>query len=206
MAMRASCIVLAGGRSRRMGTDKKSVELGGKTFLERVVESARGVCGEVIVSVASEAQKRGVEGMALGGAAAVVDEAGPIGPLGGLLTVLKRCTCEYVLVLTCDSPAPRSGVLRRMLEEIGSHDALVPRDGDCIHPLQALYRVGPLLSACEEALGRGIRDVKGAIARMADVRYISVEEFRAQDRELLTFFNVNTPRDLERLKALLGVG
>ncbi|MBI4343980.1 MAG: molybdenum cofactor guanylyltransferase [Euryarchaeota archaeon] len=204
--MRASCIVLAGGRSRRMGTDKKSVELGGKTFLERVVESARGVCGEVIVSVASETQRREVEGMALGGAAAVVDEEGPIGPLGGLLTALKRCTGEYALVLTCDSPALRSGVLRQMLEEIGDHDALIPRDGDRIHPLQALYRTDPFLAACEEAMGRGIRDVKGAVARMADVRYISVEEFRAQDRELLTFFNVNTPGDLERLKALLGAG
>ena len=189
-----------------MGTDKKSMELGGKTFLERVVESARGICDEVMVSVASEAQRREVEGMALGGAATVVDEEGPIGPLGGLLTALRRCTCEYALVLTCDSPAPRSGVLRRMLAEIGDHDALVPRDGDCVHPLQALYRTGPLRSACEETLGGGARDVKGAVARMADVRYISVEEFRAQDRELLTFFNVNTPGDLERLKALLGAG
>ena len=204
--MRASCIVLAGGRSRRMGMDKKSMELGGKTFLEKVVESARGVCDEVIVSVASETQRREVEGMALGVAAAVVDEWGPIGPLGGLLTALKRCTGEYALVLTCDSPVLRSGVLRRMLAEIGDHDALVPRDGDYIHPLQALYRTGPLLAACEETLGGGARDVKGAIARMADVRYISVEEFRAQARELLTFFNVNTPRDQERLRALLGAG
>ncbi|MEK6976928.1 MAG: molybdenum cofactor guanylyltransferase [Candidatus Hydrothermarchaeota archaeon] len=202
----ASCIVLAGGRSRRMGMDKKSMELGGKTFLEKVVESARGVCDEVIVSVASEAQRRGVEGMALGVAATVVDEAGPIGPLGGLLTALKRCTREYALVLTCDSPVPMPDVLRQMLDEIGPHGALVPRDGDYIHPLQALYRVEPLLAACEEALGRGARDVKGVVARMADVRYISVEEFRAQDRELLTFFNVNTPRDLERLRALLGAG
>ena len=189
-----------------MGTDKKSMELGGKTFLERVVESARGVCDEVIVSVASEAQRREVEGMALGGAATVVDEAGPIGPLGGLLMALKRCNSKYALVLTCDSPAPQSGVLRRMLATIGPHDALVPRNWDYIHPLQALYRVDPFLAACEEALGSGVRDIKGAVARMADVRYISVEEFRAQDRELLTFFNVNTPGDLERLKALLGAG
>lgn len=205
MFKKASCIVLAGGRSRRMGMDKKSMELGGKTFLERVLEGAREVCDEVIISVASEAQRRVVGDMTLAGAVTVVDEVS-IGPLGGLLTALKRCTREYALVLTCDSPAPRSGVLRQMLVEIGPHDALVPKDGAHLYPLQALYRVEPLLAACEEALGRGIRDVKGAIARMADVRYISVEEFRGRDRELLTFFNVNTPRDLERLKALMGVG
>ncbi len=194
-----SCIVLAGGRSERMGRDKRALEVGGKSFLERALETARSVSDDVVLSVASRNQVPGN----LGTIKIAIDEAPNTGPLGGLLASLRLCRHEYAAVMPCDSPLLRAEVFKLMADKAKGYDAVVPRNGELIEPLHAVYKVKAMLAACEEAFSEGNLEVHGAIARLGKVRYVPVEELKAADQGLLTFFNVNYPKDLTKLSELI---
>ncbi len=195
-----SCIILAGGKSERMGKDKRSLELEGKPFLERVLETAHNFSDEVIISLGSDDQTLG---MKLGTDKVAVDEVPDSGPLGGLMTALKLCEHEYTAVAPCDSPLLKAEVFRFMADRAPGYDAVVPKNGELIEPLHAIYRVAPMLSACQEAFSEGYLEVKNALGRLDRVRYVPVEEFKDMDQELLTFFNVNYPRDWTKINELM---
>ncbi len=196
-----SCIVLAGGKSERMGRDKRSLELGGKAFLERALEAARGFSDDVILSLASRKQ---IAGFDLNIEKVAIDEAPYSGPLGGLIAGLKLCGHKYTAVVPCDSPLLKQEVFRFMADKALGYDAVVPKNGELLEPLHAVYKVAPMLAACEEAFSEGYLEVTNAIARLERVRYLPLEEFKAVDQGLLTFFNVNYPSDLNKLSELMG--
>ncbi|MEE9594603.1 MAG: molybdenum cofactor guanylyltransferase [Candidatus Hydrothermarchaeales archaeon] len=195
-----SCIILAGGKSERMGKDKRSLELEGKPFLERVLETAHNFSDEVIISLGSDDQ---IAGMKLEADKVAVDEVPDSGPLGGLMTALKLCEHKYTAVAPCDSPLLKAEVFMFMADRASGYDAVVPKNGELIEPLHAIYKVATMLSACQEAFSEGYLGVTNALGRLDRVRYVNVEEFKDIDQELLTFFNVNYPRDLTKINELM---
>jgi len=199
--LQLSCIVLAGGRSERMGRDKRELRLGCKSFLELAVEKAGQIAGDVIVAVGDERQGEGVEG-----ARKVVDEQRHRGPLFGLATALKACRRDYVAVLPVDAPLLNPGIYRLMAGEVERTrglEAVVPLGPSGPEPLLALYKVKPFLKACERAIAEGGERAMDAVERLRQVRYLHADMFKAVDPELLSFRNINTPEDL---RALLGGG
>jgi len=196
-----SCIVLAGGRSERMGKDKRSLELGGKLFLEKVLETAHSFSDEVILSVGSNDQ---IADMELDVDKIAIDEVPDSGPLAGILAALKLCKYEYTAVAPCDSPLLRAEVIKFMSDKAQGYDAVVPQNKERIEPLHAVYKVAPMLSACQETFKEDRRDVRSAVKRLANVMYVPVEEFKTVDQTLLSFFNVNYPQDLTKLNELIG--
>ncbi|KYH38819.1 MAG: molybdopterin-guanine dinucleotide biosynthesis protein A [Candidatus Bathyarchaeota archaeon B23] len=198
-----AAVILAGGGGERLGRPKPLVELGGRPLIAYALEAALEVVDEVVV-VASKGTSTVLRGMLPRGVEVVEDLEGGRGPLMGLYTGLRAVGVHYALVLPCDSPLLNIDVLRYLLERAEGFDAAVPRwPNGYIEPLHSVYRVEPSLRACGEALESGGLEVRGLLERLEGVLYVPTEELRALDPGLHTFFNVNTPEELEEAEHIL---
>ncbi len=192
-----SCIVLAGGKSRRMGRDKRELILGGKTFLELAVEKAKKISSGVVLSFGEEGQGRGFKGVTV-----VIDEVKDRGPLFAILSSLKSCKKDFTAILPLDSPLLETGIYDVMLAEIEKHpnvEGVVPRSRMGIEPLTGVYQTRALLTACENTIKFGMERVMDAVSSLKNVTFLDLDEFRSVDPKLLSFHNVNTQADLDRL-------
>ncbi len=116
------------------------------------------------------------------------------GPLVGVYTGLKAARNEFIFAVACDMPFISGRLARRLAELRGGHDAVVPVIDEYQEPLFAVYSK-TTLSHAGEAL-RGGRLGLHRLFNDLDVLYVSEEELRACDPELLSFVNVNTPEEL----------
>lgn len=194
-----TALVLAGGKSVRMGRDKSRLRLGDKTLLERVLEAVAPLCQEVVL-VTGKGQSldwlpnrytfRSVEDLHPGR-----------GPLGGLYTGLKASSHSYGVVVGCDMPFLNRRLLTFLVEQARTYDAVVPLVHGRPQPLHAVYS-RRCLEAAEGLLARkdaGLRDLMAAV----NTKYVSQEEVARYDSHLTSFFNVNTPSDLKEAERLL---
>jgi molybdopterin-guanine dinucleotide biosynthesis protein A len=191
-----SCIVIAGGKSKRMGMDKKFIKVKGKAFIEHAVTAAEKIGEEVIIVLGSEKEKKKIR---LGNLVVVDEEEGK-GPLMGMLTGLKKCKGKYALVLPVDTPLMEPKVLEYIVEQRHGYDAVIPKNGEHIHPLHAVYKVKAMIDACYKTLQEGNMSVHIAAKRLKKIMFIPVDELRKYDKDLLTFKSINTPEDLKRQK------
>jgi molybdopterin-guanine dinucleotide biosynthesis protein A len=186
-------IVLAGGRSERMGQDKALLRHDGLTLLETVVSTLRPFACEIVI-VADRAEK-----YALPGCRTVGDDYQQTGPLGGIVTGLRTLGAGSHLVVACDMPSLQPAVLRLLRDVAGPEwDAVVPEIGGRLEPLCALY-TDTALPALEHFLADGGRALHRALGTIR-TRVVPEAELRRHDPTLLTFTNLNTPDDLERLQ------
>src|SRR3990172_5857725 len=173
-----SCIVVAGGKSTRMGMDKRSLKLREKSFFEIAVENARKVSSNVIISLGSKDQiEDDMEGVEV-----VFDEEKERGPLFALVSSLKACKKEYAALLPVDAPLLNPMVYERMAAEIEQNprlEAVIPRSPHGDEPLFGMYNVQVFLKACRETIAKGEESVAGAVSLLKNVRYLDLEEFRA---------------------------
>ncbi|MBI4234075.1 MAG: molybdenum cofactor guanylyltransferase [Chloroflexi bacterium] len=193
-------IILAGGKSTRLGRDKAKERVGGQTLLERAVAALAQVAEEVIIVVASD-QERGVP---RGPRVRVAEDVHPgRGPVGGLHAGLLACRSPHAWAVACDMPFLNPRLLRSLMALAPGYDAVVPRTGGRDHTLHAVYGRG-CLDTLEGLLAQeqehpGILDL---LARVR-VRYVQEAEVRLLDPEGLSLFNINSPQDLERARALV---
>jgi len=181
-------IVLAGGRSQRMGVTKAGLMLGGETFLERAVSLLTGICNRVMISAAFD------EPVAVpADCAVIVDDEPGQGPLGGIASCLAASGEEWHLALACDLPLVRPELLRLLAEDAATGapaDAVVPHAQGRLQPLLAAYS-HRCLHPAREALAGGER----AVAAMLDqvkTRVLEEDALRGADPDLASFTNVNT--------------
>lgn len=139
--------ILAGGASRRMGRDKASVLLEGRTMLARVCSAATAAALPVMVIGREES---GAEQLP-GNIAFLPDATPALGPLGGLVTALRHAPPESDLILAaCDLPFVSAGEFHWLRTEAASAqelDGVVPLHGGRPQPLFAVYRPSCLPSA-----------------------------------------------------------
>lgn len=182
----ASGIILAGGFSRRMGTDKALLSLGGETLLTRTVRVVSEVTDDVLVIGRAE-------GDDASSARYLADDFPNSGPLGGILTGLHRARYPYASVAACDLPFLNADVLRLLLEVAEGYDAAVPHLDGRAHPTLAVYSrscIGPI----ERQVARGDLALSNLLAELR-VEWLDEEEIRRVDPVFRSFRNVNTPRD-----------
>jgi molybdenum cofactor guanylyltransferase len=184
-------IVLCGGESRRMGRSKALLPFGPETMVERTVRIVQQVVSPVIVV--------GAQGQSLPKFASNVrvlhDEIDAIGPLGGLCTGLAalRTECELAFVTACDTPFLDPQVIRYLVDSMGDHDLVIPREGDYYHPLTAVYRTR--LEQDVRQLVQAGRYRPAFLIETANTRQIDVELLRTVDPDLKTLRNLNTEAD-----------
>jgi molybdopterin-guanine dinucleotide biosynthesis protein A len=199
----APVIILAGGKSTRLGRDKASEVLAGRTLLQRAVDACAGVASRYVV-----VRARGQALPALEASAPVesVEDAYPeTGPLGGIYTGLTALAgaaeAGPALVLACDLPLLQPSLLKGLLRLAPGHDAVAPVRDRLPEPLCAVYSVR-CAEAAKRQLDAGAYRVAGLLEAV-DARYVPEGEWRPWDAEGLSFLNVNREDDLARARALL---
>jgi molybdopterin-guanine dinucleotide biosynthesis protein A len=190
-------IVLAGGRSERMGVAKALLRLNGETFLERAVALLGGMCKEIIIAASPTQPLPQIAGCRM-----VTDEKPGLGPLGGLVTALAASDDEWHLAVACDLPLARPEVLRLLAESAQDVDAIVPRTGGRLQTLLAAYS-RTCLEPGREVLARGERAVAAMLDRVK-MRVLEEEVLREADPALVSFVNVNTWEEYQAIRDRLS--
>lgn len=209
---RTAGIVLAGGRSTRMGADKATLAWEGATAIERVVRAVGAGAGRVVVVVAA-----GQELPALPAAVTVVADARPgRGPLEGLRTGLLALSRpdapDAVFVAAVDLPRLEPALVARVLRALGpGDDAAVPTLGGRDQPLAAAYRLGAVLALVEELAAGRDRSLVSLLARLR-VRRLGEDDLLADpavvaaDPGLAGLRDLDTPADLAQARRENGTG
>lgn len=189
--------IMAGGQSRRMGTDKAFVMLHGKPLVEHLVAKVRhlGQIETILITNRPDAYS-------FLGLPAYTDVLPGSGSLGGIYTALHYSRTSYVLILACDMPFVSTPLLKYMvrLTEGDSFDVIVPRVEGYPESMHAIYRrtcLGPIRAR----LNAGQLKVTGFYGEVC-VRAIDEPEYQIFDPKGLSFYNVNTPEDLARAQQL----
>lgn len=184
MCRALTLIIAAGGKSRRMGCDKRLLMLGEETMLERVLRRGRAAGFRKII-LAVEAESSPLRPLAEKyGAQFVCDAVRAQGPVSALSAGLAAAETEWSLVLSIDLPFFDFSFVQDLLAWTSGVQAVVPRVGDGAEPLAALYRKDASVTFAA-ALARGERRLQAILAELP-VRYVLCEARAA-------FFNVNTP-------------
>lgn len=152
-------IILAGGKSSRMGSDKGLLNLNGATFLSHIIDAVKPLVNDIIiVSNSMDYDTFGYKKVA-----DIIEDSGP---LAGLYTGLKHSKTDYNLVLSCDVPLINESVLKILIDEIDyKHDVVQIKSENKTMPLIAVYRKH-CLNTCFELLNKGERRLRLAVDQM----------------------------------------
>lgn len=190
-----SAFVLAGGQSRRMGTDKAFIELEGQSLLVRALNLVTGITPNVQI-LGSEA-KFGEFGKV------VEDQFSNHGPLGGIHAALRASSSELNLILAVDMPLVPEKFLRYLVGVARQHDAVVtvPKVSAGWQPLCAIYRP-PFADLAQDALQKGDNKID-ALFRETTLQVLEESELEREGFSSNMFRNLNTPEDLREAKSRL---
>ena len=198
----ASGVILAGGLSRRLGRDKALVPIGDQPLIQRVIQRVEQLSQEIMVVVSD--QNRADELPLDQEHRVVLDRYPGTGSLGGIFSGLDAASNGWTLVVACDMPFLNLSLLLRMMALTEDADAVVPVIDGRPEPTHALYSKA-CLPFIEPRLISGDLKISGFYDQVR-VRYLPEEDVVALDPEFLSFFNVNTPEDLERAVSLAAQG
>lgn len=182
--------IQAGGQSSRMGEDKALKPFLGRPLIQRVIERLQPIADELIVTTNRPAEYAFLR------LPLFMDLKPGRGALGGLHTAIASAKSPLVAVAACDMPfasAPMLETAARLLVE-ENLDVVIPRSGEGLEPLHAVYRRETCLPAIEAAIEA---DLWKVIAWFPQVR---VRELTADDER--AFWNVNTPEEFAEAERL----
>lgn len=182
-------VVLAGGRSRRMGRDKALLPVDKTPLLQRVIDVAAPLSAHRLLITNTPASH------ALFSWPHVADIYPDKGPLGGLYTALSYAETDYLLLLACDLPYLNGAFLRFLCQQIDEHQAVVPDSTDGLQPLCALYSRG-ILENVRLAIEQNRLGMRRLLAEL-NIRTLSAAESQPYDPDGRLFTNLNTPEDYQ---------
>jgi molybdopterin-guanine dinucleotide biosynthesis protein A len=187
-----SGFVLAGGKSTRMGQDKATLTLNGRTLLGHALAALRQVCRDVAILGKYELY---------GTLAPVYEDICPgCGPLGGIHTAISNTQTPYSLIIAVDTPFLMPEFLSYLAERAITSDAVVvtPEIDDYTQPLCTVYSLD-FLPIAERAIKTGNYKIVPLFPRNQTL-VIKEAELRRFAFGAEMFENLNTPEDMERAR------
>jgi molybdenum cofactor guanylyltransferase len=186
--MQLQAFILAGGQSRRMGTDKSQLRLENETFIDRIAAALEPVAESISLVGARQSHPR---------FRAVGDVYPGWGALGGLHAALAACTTEWAIVSACDLPFVTAELFKYLASLRKDHEAVVPVQSDGRpQPLAALYRIQPCLARATELIETGHRRPLDLL-ELVNTRWVPFTEITNLDQAESFFVNINTPDDYD---------
>ena len=183
-----SAALFAGGRSSRMGRDKAFLEIDGVALWQRQLQTLRDLAPSEIF-LAGPTQPEWIET----GLEIVADVGIDVGPLGGLVAVLRRCKNTRLLVLAVDLPNMTSEFLKQLLTTCPDNGGVIPKRSERFEPLAAVYPVR-CLPLAESCLDSGEYSLQQLVRRATGAGLMTTRKIA--NAELSLFFNLNTLADL----------
>jgi 5-formyltetrahydrofolate cyclo-ligase len=209
-------VVLAGGRSARMGRPKAELEIGGVPMVQRVIAALLAACDDVVVVAAARGrpQADAIEDLLRsdrdlpghrGRVRILHDDEEHAGPATALARVLPQIDAELAFVSGCDTPLLAPTLVRGLIARAadGSEEIVAPAPAGRLEPLLAVYRVEPMATRLALATRAG----PVPLLRVLDdarVRIVSGDDLAALDGGGASFLNVNRPSDLDAAERVLA--
>lgn len=189
-------ILLAGGKSRRMGADKRFLTVGDGTLLETSCNVLSRIFDHVCIVIAQDSQP-------LDARIPVIRDLVPsCGSLGGLYTGLQHAITKHIFLAACDMPFIHADLVRYMVEKKDNADVVLAEWNGRPQPTHAVYSRN-CLPVVEKLMSSGDLMIQRLIAVPAlRVRLVTEDEIHTIDPEGRSFLNVNTPSDLDRARSL----
>ncbi|MFO7982699.1 MAG: molybdenum cofactor guanylyltransferase [Desulfuromonadales bacterium] len=181
-------VILAGGKSSRMGHDKAILEIDGISFFEKTAAVFRSIFSRVLIA----GNRPDLAGPDL----AYIPDRYPGSALGGIYTGLAEAGTSFVFVGPCDLPFPRPELIRVLLDQRFGYDVVVPRTAKGLEPVFAVYGRN-CLAPMREMLERNHYRIYDLFPRVR-TREIDVTDFPEDWEQSL--WNVNTREDYQRLR------
>lgn len=193
--MSVTGIILAGGKSSRMGTNKGLQYLCGKPLISYAVQALSGLCDTIIISSSSnDYHSLGYE--------VVADVFPGIGPMGGIYSALKQSETEENLVLSCDLPFVSKELLAFILERASGYQVAVPWQGNQHYePLCGFYSLS-VLDQISTFIRKGNYKLPDLFEEIRINKLSVTSELAFYHSEL--FLNVNSKHDLAAAENLMN--
>lgn len=194
MVYQATGIILAGGKSSRMGRDKALILLKNRTFLEHSITKMKELFQEVLV-VSDKSNKYQVSNIKQ-----VVDIYPGCGPLGGIHAGLYTSEFEWVMVTACDMPCWDRKIIDELMKLRPGYDAVVPEVKNKPEPLFSLYNKSclPVIEQLLKQKSLKVTDLFSKIhTKKVDIQNLGKNIFPEE------FININTPEDMAKYKDFL---
>lgn len=176
--------VLAGGKSKRMGTDKAFLVFREKPMLQHMIDFLSPFCNKVFISGNnSEFASFNVN--------IIPDQFVNCGPLGGLFTALSYSDAEWNLITGVDTPLLENELIYLLESNLGNADCVVPSHRFGVEPLVAFYHRNSL-SIIEESINTGDYKLNNLLSKL-ETRYVDCNALIEKYPGL--FLNINRPED-----------
>ena len=181
-------VLLAGGKSRRMGQDKAGLVINDQALYTRSLQLLRRYFQKVIIS----GDRPDLSTQSIPS----IPDMYPGSALGGIFTSLHTAETDWIFVTPCDMPHPDERILEMLLELRGCSDAVVPRGQQGYEPVFALYHKN-CLPVFEAALQQGRKSIFSLYPQL-NIHYLNCQDMPAGWEKSL--MNINTPEDLIKAK------
>jgi molybdopterin-guanine dinucleotide biosynthesis protein A len=191
-------IVLAGGRGSRLGKQKHSEVLSGRSLISRTIDRVSELSSEILIVISNKQTKSSFRSYSQ--ARTVVDLYPGKSSLGGIFTGLAYSSSCHNLVVACDMPFLNLDLLRYMMDLSADFDVVMPRIGNLREPLHSVYS-----RDCMPHMEMQLKEGNLKITSFFDlvrVRYVEEAEIDRFDPEHLSFFNINTQADMEKARLI----
>ncbi len=190
--------ILAGGISKRFGTEKALAEFQGKPLITHMLDIAQRISSIILVVVSNEEQEEKLKPLVKTGQIITDPEGEPSCALTGALSAFEHTETSHTLLLPVDAPLAKPDLLKMLIRLSPGHGAVVPSwPSGYIEPLHSVY-------LAEHAYALGLDVMQKELLRMSDlldrinhVLYVSTGTLNQFDPELNTFTNFNTPQELK---------
>jgi molybdopterin-guanine dinucleotide biosynthesis protein A len=187
--MQVTGIILTGGKSTRMGTDKALIEIDRETLLSKAINLCQNFCDEILIS--SNSKDHDINGIKR-----IQDEIENCGPMGGIYSSLKHATNEWSFILSVDAINVTSDFVEFLSKHKTNFDAVVPVHSKMKEPLIAMYNKN-----CMDYFKKHLdtRNYKmHHLLESINANFVDAQEWVLKNPEI--FHNVNLPTDLPKKK------
>lgn len=187
-----TAIILAGGKSSRMGFDKAFLKIDGIPLIKRQIKLLKDIFGKIII-VTNNPHRYRRKGIKV-----VRDIIPDKGPLGGIYSGLMASTSFHNFVVACDMPFMNKALVRYMVKKKGDYDVIVPKIDGRFHPLFAVYSK-KCIPAIEILLKQGKLRISNLFPKVKPL-FLLKREAERFDEHLFSFTNINTKKDYYKIR------
>lgn len=186
-----TAVILAGGKSQRMGRDKASLVLGEQTLLQHVAAILQTMFPRVLVSVRQPRPDIALP--------QICDTHADAGPLAGLYSALLHAETPWIFAVATDMPFIQPALIDYLATQRDDVQAVVPRVHGHPQPLAAFYAKSCMTPYRALLDGDGTRGLCKALEQLK-VCYVDESDLLAADPGLRSFFDLDTPQDVATAK------
>lgn len=180
-------VILAGGKSSRMGQNKALMALAGMRLIERVCGVLRQIFPKLLLVTNTPDAYIDLQIPMVG------DVFPDKGSLGGIYSAIYHATTPHSFVVACDMPFLQVSVIRYLLAQIAAYDVVIPEVHGDMQPLHAVYSKACLPPILRRLEANRLKII-GFLPEVR-VRTVTAEELRSLDPDAVAFQNVNTPEE-----------